>query len=58
MKSKPVYTMNIRNLCKDCRWAKDHFGESCFCVHYGIIVTYGKEKCKGHGKVRQQEDNG
>lgn len=36
------------NLCKGCRWAKDKFGESCYCVYYGYIVHRGKENCWGN----------
>lgn len=43
---------NAQNVCKSCANAKDRFGESCYCIKYGIIITYGKAKCKGHEQVR------
>lgn len=46
------------NLCKGCRFAKDRFRESCFCVQYGIIITYGKKTCKGYKPLRKQDIKG
>ena len=43
------------NICKICRNAKDRFRESCYCVQYGIIVTYGKSKCKGYKPMTKKE---
>ena len=36
------------NKCRSCLNAKDRFKESCYCIKYGIIITYGKGKCKGY----------
>ena len=50
------YVINRKNLCKGCEYAKDRFRDSCYCVMYGIIITYGKEKCKGYEPVKKQEE--
>lgn len=43
------------NVCKECRFAKDRFRESCYCVQYGYIVTYGKTSCKGYKPLRKKD---
>ena len=43
------------NICKTCQNGKDRYKESCFCTQYGIIVTYGKEKCKGYKSYPKKE---
>ena len=45
-----------QNICNICRYAKDRFRESCYCTMYGIIISFGKVKCKGYEQVRQSED--
>lgn len=47
---------NRVNLCKKCQYAKDGFRDSCFCLEYGIIVTYGKTACNGYKFMRKTED--
>lgn len=42
--------------CKGCAYARDRFGDSCFCVLYGIIIGYGKGACKGFDEIREPED--
>ena len=49
------HVINRTNLCKGCEYAKDRFRESCYCTMYGIIITYGKEKCKGYEPMKKQE---
>lgn len=34
-------------ICTECAHARDKFGESCFCVLYGIIIGYSKTECRG-----------
>lgn len=49
-----------KNLCKDCKWAKDPWHESCFCVYYGFIVYRGKSDCWGYeisGKEKEKESH-
>ena len=53
--SSLFYVINRQNICKSCRYSKDHFRESCYCVQYGFIVTYGKEKCKGYKPLTKKE---
>ena len=36
------------NVCRTCQHAKDRFREACFCTNYGIMISYGKTKCKGY----------
>lgn len=51
---------NNQNLCKTCKWAKDKWNESCFCIYYGYIVSRGKNKCWGHevnGKIDNKKEN-
>jgi len=44
-------------LCRDCKWAKDHFKESCYCVHYGYIVSKGKATCRGYKEREQVQES-
>lgn len=48
-----------REICRECQYAKDKFGQSCYCTKYGMIIGYSKHECRGfeHGQVRQQENN-
>ena len=50
------YLIPKKNICQSCRNAKDKFRESCYCVQYGIIVTYGKTKCKGYEREDHNEE--
>ena len=57
--STPIWIINNTNICKTCQNSKDRYKESCFCTQYGIIVTYGKTKCKGytpHQKKDKEEE--
>ena len=45
-----------RNICKGCQHEKDRHKESCSCLMYGIIVTYGKETCNGYKKKEEHEN--
>ena len=47
--------INRSNICKTCRNAKDKYKEACFCTQYGIIIGYGKEKCKGYKSYPKKE---
>ena len=53
--SKPIWMIKESNICKTCRNSKDRFKESCYCTMYGIIVTYGKSKCKGYDPFRKDD---
>ena len=44
------------NVCRTCQHAKDHYKEACFCTNYGIMISYGKTKCKGHKPYPKKED--
>ena len=57
--SRPIWLINDKNICKTCQNSKDRFKESCYCTQYGIIVTYGKGKCKGYDPFRKDDkENG
>lgn len=43
------------NLCKQCPYAKDSYGDACYCTMYGYIVSFGKEKCRGYEQIRKPE---
>ena len=48
----------VTNICKDCKWGKDHFKDACYCVQYGYIVSKAKTKCGGYKpneQVREQK---
>lgn len=48
------------SLCADCKWAKDHFKESCYCTYYGYIRFRGRDDCWGYEKGEnnhEQTDN-
>ena len=54
--SKLFYVINNPvNLCKGCQHSKDRFRENCYCVQYGIIISYGKKACKGYKPMRKTE---
>lgn len=53
--SKPIWMFRESNICKGCRHSKDRFKESCYCTMYGIIITYGKSKCKGYDPFRKDD---
>ena len=53
--SKPIWMIRETNICKTCSHSKDRFKESCYCTMYGIIVTYGKKKCKGYEPCRKDD---
>ena len=48
----------MNKVCKECTHARDRHGDSCYCVLYGIIIGYGKEKCRGFEReqVPEQKD--
>ena len=51
-------TYREQNKCRYCLNAKDWFRSSCYCIKYGIIITYGKSRCKGYEqaiKVKEGE---
>ena len=54
--SKPIWMIRETNICKTCSHSKDRFKESCYCTMYGIIVTYGKSKCKGYEPYHKKEE--
>jgi hypothetical protein len=33
--------------CLSCKYAKQRFKESCYCVKYGITIGYSKDSCRG-----------
>ena len=53
--SKPIWMIRETNICKTCSNSKDRFKESCYCTMYGIIVTYGKSKCKEYDPFRKDD---
>ena len=52
---RPIWIINNTNICKTGLHSKDRFKESCYCTMYGIIVTYGKSKCKGYKPFRKDD---
>ena len=54
--SKPIWIIRESNICKNCSNSKDRFKESCYRTMYGIIVTYGKSKCKGYDPFRKDKE--
>lgn len=53
-----------REICRECAYAKNHFGGSCYCVKYGYVIGYSKTECRGfeheeqREQVREPENNG
>lgn len=51
----------IRDVCKECDWAKYRQSGACYCTKHGIIIGYPKMWCVGfeerkeHEQVREQE---
>ena len=43
----PIWIISAGNICKICQHGKDRYKEACFCDLYGVMVSYGKTKCKG-----------
>ena len=48
-----------REICRECKNARDRYGGSCYCVKYGIIIGYSKRECRGFEReqVPQPENN-
>ena len=54
----------MKDVCRDCRHAKDKGRDSCYCTKYGIIIGYSKIYCvsyePGRGddseQIRKHED--
>ena len=44
-------------ICRKCRYAKDKFRDMCYCVKYGFIIGFTKNKCRGFEReqVREQK---
>lgn len=45
----------MKQVCRDCRYAKDKAGVACYCVKYGIIIGYSKTYCISHETERGQD---
>ena len=45
----------MKQVCRDCRYAKDKAGVACYCVKYGIIIGYSKTHCVSHESERGQD---
>ena len=37
-----------REICRNCRHARDRFGGSCYCIKYGYIIGFSKKECRGY----------
>lgn len=35
----------MKDVCKECRYAKEKPGQSYYCVKYGIVMGHGKIYC-------------
>ena len=49
-----------KEICRDCAYAKQRFGGSCYCVKYGYIIGFSKTECRGykHEQIQEPENNG
>lgn len=47
--------MSDTNVCCACRFSKDRFRDSCYCVQYGMIIGYGKKTCKGYKPMTRKD---
>lgn len=47
----------IDNKCRSCKYSKDWYGDACYCMKYGIMITYGKMSCKGHALYHMRNRN-
>ena len=50
-------TFREQNKCLHCLNAKDRYGNSCYCIKYGIIITYGKGRCKGYDQAKKVKED-
>ena len=41
--------------CRGCKWAKDKWHDSCYCVYYGYIRSKPKKDCWGWEKDERSE---
>ena len=50
----------VKEVCRDCKYARDKYGGSCYCVKYGIVIGYSKKVCVGYERdeIRKQKDGG
>lgn len=46
--------------CRECAYAKNRFGGSCYCVKYGYVIGYAKTECRGFEReqVQKPQNNG
>lgn len=42
----------MKEVCRDCKYAKEKSGRSCYCTKYGIIIGYGKIHCVSYEPKR------
>ena len=49
-----------RKLCAECVHGKDKGGGGCYCIKYGFVIGYQKEKCRGFEReqVQKSENRG
>lgn len=49
----------VKEICRDCKFARDKYGGSCYCVKYGIVIGYSKRNCVGYerNEVQKPKDN-
>lgn len=43
--------------CRGCKWAKDKWHDSCYCVYYGYIRPKPKKDCWGYEKKEEEGEN-
>lgn len=46
--------------CRECAYAKNRFGGSCYCVKFGYVIGYAKTECRGFEReqVQKPQNNG
>lgn len=45
----------MKEICKECEYARDKFGKSCYCVKLGIIIGYSKQECRQFERAGERE---
>ena len=45
----------MKEVCRDCKYAKDKAGQSCYCTKYGMIIGYGKIYCVSYERGSDRE---
>lgn len=47
----------MRDVCKDCRYAKPYSNDYCNCVKYGCPIRYGRAFCISWERDEREQEH-